>query len=73
MPDCRDPFQLAQPFAGTANLLGTGSEGTSPLSFFDGLGMKGAWTVTIWDESAIGDTSVFNSWGLQIKVAKPVK
>jgi subtilisin-like proprotein convertase family protein len=72
-PPCNYPPQtLNQPFAGTANLLFLGSGGTGPLSAFDGSPMRGTWTITVWDEANVGQTSVFNSWGLKITAARPV-
>jgi len=64
---------LIRPFAGTANLAFLGTAGTGPLSAFDGLGMRGAWKLIVWDQSVTGTTSVLNSWGLQITAEKPVK
>ena len=71
---CEDPdLTLLRPFAGTANLLFLGSGDTGPLSAFNGRSMKGTWTIRVWDEAVIGTTSTFNSWGLKITAAKPVK
>ena len=64
---------LIQPFAGVANTLDLGTQGTGPLSRFDGLPMRGTWTLTIWDRSAVGTTSVFNGWGLDITAARPIR
>jgi subtilisin-like proprotein convertase family protein len=72
-PPCSDPAQaLNRPFAGTSNLREVGTQGSGPLSTFDGLKMRGTWTLTVWDEVSIGQTSVFNAWGLRVKPAKPV-
>ena len=66
---CADPLQsLYQPFAGTANTVsnGAGSFPTnSPLAGFNGLKLRGAWTLTIRD-IANTETSVLNQWGLRI-------
>jgi hypothetical protein len=72
--NCRDPAQtLIRPFAGTANELGLGGQGTGGLKSFRGVGMKGPWTLTVFDTDNAGNTtSVFNSWGLQITAQKPV-
>ena len=73
-PTCENPTStLTRPFAGTANELFLGSAGTGGLKVFRGVFMKGTWTLTAWDEDDLGQTSVLNGWGLQIKVAKPVK
>ena len=70
---CADPYAtLLRPFAGTANLLFLGGGGTGGLSAFDGVGIKGIWTLTVWDEASAGATSTFNSLGLKITAAKPV-
>ena len=75
-PPCENPnAQLNQPFAGTSNLLHNNDDVSTdgiagPLSNFDGIKMKGTWTLTIWDEIS-GQTSTFNQWGLQIKPQKP--
>ena len=65
--------ELARPFAGTANLTFLGGGGTGGLSAFDGVSMKGSWTLTVWDEVDLGQTNTLNSWGLKITAAKPVK
>jgi subtilisin-like proprotein convertase family protein len=72
---CPNPFQsLNPPWAGTANLNNTfvGAFPTGPLSNFDGIKMKGAWTLKVYDIGANATTSVLNQWGLRIKPAKPV-
>jgi hypothetical protein len=72
-PPCEwGPDTLNPPFAGTSNLQFLGAGGTGPLSRLDGVGVKGTWTFQIWDENANGATSILNSWGLQIAVARPV-
>jgi hypothetical protein len=72
-PTCEDPSStLVQPFAGTANELSLGSGGTGGLKAFRLVFMKGTWTLTVWDESGSGQTSVLNAWGLQITRARPV-
>jgi subtilisin-like proprotein convertase family protein len=38
----------------------------------NGVQMSGTWTFEIFDVGNIGQTSVLNSWGLQITAAKPV-
>ena len=74
-PTCADPnATLLQPFAGTANLKFLAAGGSGPLNAFDGGAMRGAWTLAVWDTSPVaGTTSTFNSWGLKITAAKPVK
>jgi hypothetical protein len=70
---CSDPAQtLRRPFAGTANQQSLGTAGTGGLPALDGVGMRGTWTFTIFDQGSIGQTSVLNGWGLQITAAKPV-
>jgi hypothetical protein len=72
---CRDPSQtLIRPFAGTANEQGLGLQGTGGLKSFRGVGMKGPWTLTVFDTDSGGNTtSVLNSWGLKITAQKPPK
>jgi subtilisin-like proprotein convertase family protein len=73
-PTCVDPDQsLVQPFAGTANVLGAGVGGVGPLSSFDGVPMRGNWTLTAVDEGEAAGANTLNSWGLRIAAAKPVK
>jgi hypothetical protein len=43
------------------------------LAFFNGLKMRGTWTLTVLDDNDDNVTSVLNAWGLKIKAAKPVK
>jgi hypothetical protein len=70
---CADPNQsLHPPFAGTANLLGLGTGNSGPLSVYNGLRMRGDWTLTAWDNDD-STTSTLNGWGLRIKPAKPAK
>jgi hypothetical protein len=70
-PTCADPDQsLARPFAGTANLLSNGLS-SGPLSSFDGVKMRGTWSLRVFD-AADPTTTVLNQWGLRLKVAKPV-
>ena len=66
------PQTLNPPYAGTSNLLFVGSGMNGALSRFNGLPMRGTWTLTVWDNDNDGDTSVLNSWGLQITAEKPV-
>ena len=71
---CSDPFQsLNPPWAGTANLTRSfvGAFPLGPLSNFDGIKMKGTWTLKVFDIGSAA-TSVLNQWGLRIKPAKPV-
>ena len=66
---------LYPPFAGVANTIFNfiGQFPTNgPLATFDGVGMRGVWTLIVSDQSS-GDTSVLNAWGLQIVPAKPPK
>jgi hypothetical protein len=74
-PTCSDPdATLIQPFAGTANLTDLFSGDTGPLVAFNGSPMRGVWTMYAWDSNNSGNSgNVFNSWGLHIKAAKPVK
>jgi hypothetical protein len=72
---CSDPTeQLRAPYAGTSNLLNNDDNGhgpgAGPLSVFDGVNMRGTWTLRIWDESGTGRTSNLIQWGLQIKPLK---
>jgi hypothetical protein len=70
-PTCSDPdATLLRPFAGTANLLGLAGGDTGPLSVFNGSPIRGTWTFRIWDNGT-GDTSILNSWGLQITAERP--
>jgi subtilisin-like proprotein convertase family protein len=66
------PQTLNPPFAGTANLMYNGAAGSGPLSQLNGYPMKGTWTFTVWDENDVGQTSVLNSWGVQVTARKPV-
>jgi hypothetical protein len=71
--NCTDPAQkLNRPFAGTANEQGLGGAGLGGLSAMNGVGMRGTWTFTIFDQSSPATTSILNGWGLQITAAKPV-
>src|SRR5581483_11264511 len=73
-PPCQwAPQTLNPPYVGTANLMYNSSAGTGPLAQLNGSPMKGTWTFTVWDASSVGQTSVLNSWGLQITPRKPVK
>jgi subtilisin-like proprotein convertase family protein len=73
-PPCEDPVHtLNPPFAGTANMRELFTEGTGPLSGFDGTRMKGDWTLHVVDTGGAGQSSILNSWGLRITAAKPVK
>jgi hypothetical protein len=69
---CVNPLQsLFRPFAGTSNLANNDSPFWIPLATFNGLKMRGTWTITFADVSAMGaTTSVLNSWGLSIRPAK---
>lgn len=73
-PPCEDPTAtLNAPWAGTANLLDVDDDVTT-LSLFNGVRMKGVWTLTVWDQDDTGGlTSVLNGWGLQITPARPVR
>jgi hypothetical protein len=71
-PTCSDPdATLLRPFAGTANLQGLGPGGVGPLSSFDGVRMRGTWTLWVFDNNP-GGTSTLNTWGLKIKRQKPI-
>jgi hypothetical protein len=73
-PPCQwAPQTLNPPFAGTANLLFNGAAGTGPLAQLNGGPMQGAWTLSVWDEQSIGQTSTLNGWGLQITARSPVR
>jgi hypothetical protein len=65
------PQSLNAPYAGTSNLLFLAGGGTGPLSAFNGLPMKGTWTLLAFDFNT-GGVSVLNSWGLQVTPARPV-
>lgn len=72
-PTCLNPLAtLLQPFAGTSNLTDEDDD-VWPLATHNGVRMNGTWTLTVWDDSSIGQTSTLNSWGLKIEAAKPVK
>jgi len=74
LPPCEDSREsLNRPFAGTANLLTTlfGTPG-GPLSNFNGIKMRGTWTLRAYDDLAVGTNSTLNQWGLRIKPAKPI-
>jgi hypothetical protein len=72
-PDCSDPSStLVRPFAGTANSQGLGGSSTGGVRGMNGVQMSGTWTFEIFDVGNVGQTSVLNSWGLQITAAKPV-
>jgi subtilisin-like proprotein convertase family protein len=68
---------LGPPFAGTANTIWNFAGGfptDGPLATFDGIPMKGTWTLIVSDQSSGGGsngTSTLNKWGLQITPAKP--
>lgn len=68
---CRDPdATLLQPFAGRANTLDQDDD-MRPMSIFDGVAMKGDWTLTVFDFSNTL-TSTLNQWGLEMKgIAAP--
>jgi hypothetical protein len=55
---------LMAPYAGTA--------GNPDLVLFNGLRMRGNWTLSVLDAD-VGETSVLNSWRLSITPAKPPK
>jgi subtilisin-like proprotein convertase family protein len=72
-PPCTDPTStLLPPFAGTANSFGLGGMGTGGVRALNGLQMSGTWTLEVYDQANIGQTSVLNGWGLKITSAKPV-
>jgi subtilisin-like proprotein convertase family protein len=62
---------LLRPFAGTANSQGLGGQNSGGVRAMNGVPMKGTWTFEVFDNTN-GQTSVLNSWGLQITSAKPV-
>jgi hypothetical protein len=75
---CSDSTEtLGRPFAGTSNTVynNIGQYPTNgPLATFNGVPMKGTWTVTIADLNASGPaTSILNQWGLQIVPKKAPK
>jgi hypothetical protein len=76
---CQNADQtLLGPFAGTANLdfnWGGNFPVNGTLSIFNGVKMKGPWTLLLTDaaEGAANGTSTLNRWGLKITPAKPVK
>ena len=71
---CPDPdASLIRPFIGTANMTASASGDTGPLSAFNLTRMKGTWTLRVWDDTGAATTNVFNSWGLKITAAKPVR
>jgi subtilisin-like proprotein convertase family protein len=69
-----DPLRsLGPPYAGTANKFFVRDQGTGPLSTFDGVKVRGTWTLTAFDTGDAGQTSTLNSWGLEIRLAKPAE
>lgn len=69
-PPCSDPdATLNRPFAGTSN-LNDDDDDVRPLATFNGVGMKGTWTLTVFDDVDVGQTSTLNQWGLEIKGIK---
>jgi hypothetical protein len=72
-PACTDPdATLNRPFAGTSN-LNDDDDDVRPLSTLNGVGMKGNWTLTIYDGADVGQTSTLNKFGLEIKGIKAPK
>jgi len=69
---CVDPDStLNRPFAGTSN-LNDDDDDVRPLATFNGVSMKGNWTLTLFDDTDIGETSTLNQWRLELKgVAAP--
>jgi hypothetical protein len=71
--NCSDPSAtLIRPFAGTANGQNLGGMSSGGVRAFNGVPMSGVWTLEVFDVANIGQTSVLNSWGLQITSAKPI-
>jgi hypothetical protein len=75
---CADPTQtLHPPFAGTSNTIRNFNQNfpvNGPMASFDGVPMRGTWTLRIFDLIPAGaTTSTLNQWGLRIRPAKPVK
>ena len=72
-PACIDPDStLNRPFAGTSN-LNDDDDDVRPLSGFNGVGMKGNWTLSIYDAADVGQTSTLNQFGVEIKGIKAPK
>ena len=73
-PPCEDSRDaLNRPFAGTANLLTTfNSTPGGPLSDFNGIKMRGTWTLRAYDTFGAATSNTLNQWGLRIKPAKPI-
>jgi hypothetical protein len=72
---CRDPdATLLQPFNGRANTLDV-ADGVRPLSNFNGVPMKGDWTITVFDTVNTGSSTsnTFNRWRLEVKGTKAPK
>lgn len=64
---CNSPLRtLYRPFAGTSNLKDSDDD-VGVLSEFDGVRMRGTWTLTVWEDTVDPRSSVFNQWGLQIR------
>ena len=61
----QNPFQLAQPYLGTA-------QPETPLYVVDNENAKGSWTLTLVDVSA-ANTSTFVSWKLKVVAGAPYK
>jgi hypothetical protein len=68
-PICADPTQgVYPPFASTVNTIHNFNGGfppNGPLASFDGLKMKGTWTLQVSD-NVNTQTSTLNQWGLRI-------
>jgi hypothetical protein len=71
-PVCRDPdATLLQPFDGRANTLRADNT-MRPMTIFNGVPMKGDWTITVFDNLNTRD-STFNRWRLELKGMKAPK
>ena len=64
-PPCDDPdATLGPPYFGTA--------GDTGLSFFEGVGMQGTWTLSVYDTDNL-DTNTVNNVSLTVAPQPPIK
>ena len=69
-PTCRNPnATLLQPFVGRANTMDVDDD-ARPLSTLNGVGMKGTWTVLVYDNNNTL-TSNLNQVGIKVTSALP--
>jgi hypothetical protein len=64
-PFCDNPnASLYAPFVGTAR--------ATALALFTGVGMRGDWTLTVFDETGPVSTSILDFWKLTLSAQKPI-